>query len=205
MPVNCECHIAAAFPDVSGYGIISATLRTNKAISIVATDCNPQIAITGAARGDLSITAYAPFHPSDDLKCPGNASISFGWDERLECDGFTTHFIPRTTNTAYMEGDVTEHINMVTVGNAYTTFNASAAGGPHTPYLYTDHYDGYNLEYTGSPITISVSDQKNPMTISFLSGILPTGSKLYLTSFNWSYTPPNIPTVSYSFLFSYAG
>lgn len=205
MALDCRCDIAATFPELGntweGLGIISATLRTNKAINIVDCGTGSKIVLEGPTRGDVSITAYAPLPAGEVLDCPGNASTSFSWDERLECDGFTTHFIPKNNTAAYIEGSVSSQISLTPI-YTYETFNASAASGPHTPFLYLDHTDGYDLSYTGDPITISPSDALSPKSIGFLNQILPAGSVLYLTSFNWSYTPPNIPNVSYSFLFN---
>jgi hypothetical protein len=65
------------------------------------------------------------------------------------------------------------------------------------------HNDGYDFEYTGDPLTVGPADGQEEKEVSFLVDILPTNSRLYLNSFNWSYTPPNIPTVSYSFIFIY--
>jgi hypothetical protein len=169
----------------------------------VETACGNQISLTGPSRGDLSMTAYAPLTVSDDASCPGSANSSFNWDERLECDGLTRHMIPRTGAAAYTEGNVTSYIGMTPIGTTYTSVNASAAGGPHSPYLYTDHQDGHTLTYGGPPLAITSIDGRYEKTIPFLTNILPAGSKLYLTSFTWSYTPPNIPNVSYSFLFVY--
>jgi len=201
--VTCVCHIAADFPISGDLGIISVTLRTNRNITLVETNCGSQIALSGPSRGDLSMTAYAPLLGSDDTTCPGTANASFNWDERLECDGITRHFIPRTGAIANTEGNVTGYVRMTPIGSSYKSVNASAGGGPQTPYLYTDHQDGHSLIYSGPPLTIDSGDGRNPKSIPFLTNILPPGSKLYLTSFNWSYTPPNIPNVSYSFLFAY--
>ena len=202
MAVNCVCHVAAAFPHLGGYGIISAALRTNT--DIVLTES--ELLLTGPTVGDLSITAYAPLLGSDALDCPGRANISFNWEQRIECDEetgvFRVYLIPRGKARASTEGAITGDILMVE-DFEYMTFDASAASGPQSVYMHTTHRDGHNFYYNGSPIQITPDDAYNDKTIAFLSPILPTTSKLYLTSFSWSYTPPDVPTVSYSFLFAY--
>ncbi len=199
MPANCECHVAAEFPILGNLGIISANLRTNKEVSV--TDAG--IVFIGPTTGDLSITAYAPLTVS--LDCPGRAGVSYSWDRRIECtDGgsIIVHFVPRAGGKSYKEGDVDNTITMTQAGETYKTFSASAGGGPATPYLYLDHQDGYLFYYSGNPIAVSPSDGYSVKGVAIFNGILPAGSELYLQSFSWEYTPPNVPTVSYSFLFS---
>lgn len=205
---DCTCHIAAAFPHLGGLGIISATLRANTNITIAGSDASSGLILYGPTLGDLSITAYAALD-NEVLECPGSAGIGFGWDQRIDCDSSSdliVYFIPRGRNISHTEGSVTNKIRMDVV-KEYDSFNASAASGPHTPYLYTEHRDGYNFSYSGNPISIDENDWKGPKTVGFLqaTGILPLGSKLYLTNFSWNYSPPNVPTVSYSFIFSYTG
>lgn len=200
----CECHIAAEFPILGNMGIISASLRSGTDISIIETACGSQIALTGSTRGDLSITAYAPLG-SMTLNCPGNASVSFNWETRMSCKNgdIKLYVIPRGAARASVDGGVTDQISLSQIGDSYQTFNASASSGPQTPYIMSDHVDGYNFYYSGSPLSVSPDDGKKAKSVSFLQGILPSGSELYLTGFSWSYTPPNVPTVTYSFIFVY--
>jgi len=204
---DCKCDIAANFPITGNYGIISASLRTNANVIVV----GPGLRLFGPSTGDLSITAYAPLDIGETLKCAATANVSFDWDQRADCDTangqIVMRFISRGRERAAQEGEVTRQISMthINANNPYLSFNASASSGPHTPYILNYHYDGCDFRYRGNPLPITVGTKNNSTTIPFLSGILPVGSTLYLTSFNWSYTPPEIPTVSYSFLFSYSG
>jgi len=208
---NCECNIAAEFPIIGEQGVISATLKIATDFSFTETACGTQLLLEGATKGDLSLTAYSELHVLDDLKCPGSASVSFNWDSRIACefDEFTeeavfrTYMLPRGSAQASMEGDVTRYITMTKEGPIHTTFNASAASGPHTIYLLNEHQNGYDFHYNSGPISVSPDDGKNSKSIPFLDNVLPDNSRLYLTNFSWSYTPPNIPNVSYSFLFVY--
>jgi len=201
LPINCECHIAAEFPHIGGLGIISAALRTNVNITI----SESGLVLAGPTVGDLSITAYS-YKEGEVLACPGRAGVNFAWTTRIDCDSetgmFKTYYLPGGVARSFIEGDVTEQISLITV-TEYTTFDASAASGPHTPFLYNVHKDGYDFEYTGSPIPIPKEKARESFGRSIFQDILPEGSELYLNSFNWSYTPPNVPTVSYSFFFSY--
>jgi len=197
----CECHIVGAFPHLRNRGIISATLRTNVETNIV----GDNIILYGPTFGDLSITAYAPLQ-NETVPCPGRAGVSYNWDRRYDCDTsggvMKVYMIPRGNAKAFIEGTVTNKISMEEI-TSYKSFSASAASGPATPYFYDIHRDGYNFTYSGDPISIYLEDAYEYKTIWFFNDILPNGSKLYLQSFSWEYTPPNVPQVSYSFLFSY--
>jgi hypothetical protein len=198
----CECNIVAEFPGVGGLGIISASLRASTVINVT----EGGLVLEGPTTGDLSISAYAPLF-GESLSCQGRAGCSFQWEQRIDCDSvseaFVVHFIPRGRSKAYSEGDVTNKISFTTAGIEYETFNASASSGPHTPYLKLTHTDGYDFRYTGGPIAITADTGKDSTSVSFFNSILPAGSSLYLTSFNWEYNPPNVPTVNYSFLFAW--
>jgi len=195
----CTCNVAGNFPYLAGLGIISASLRTNIETNIV----GDNIIVYGPAYGDLAITAYAPL--SSYLNCPGKAGVSFSWEKRIECDDTSqliVHFIPRGNAKAYIEGDIDPNISVVPIAT-YNSFSASAAGGPTSVYYDVMHTDGYDFYYNGNPIRVSPSSGFNTTDVGFLNGILPNNSKLYLQSFSWEYTPPNVPQVSYSFLFNY--
>lgn len=199
---DCVCHVVAAFPYLGGYGIISANLRTNTNVVVAETG----LVLYGPTVGNLSITAYAPLSTNEILDCPGRASVSFEWEQRIECDEdtgvFRVYLIPRGQSKAVTEGSTTNNIRMVE-DFEYTTFDASAAGGPHSVYMHTTHKDGHNFYYDGTPISVTPSDGYNDKLISFLAPLLPASSRLYLTEFSWTYTPPEVPTVSYSFLFAH--
>lgn len=199
---DCVCNVAGEFPILGNLGIISATLRTNINVSVT----EDGLVLSGPTFGDLAITAYAPLI-GESLSCAGKAGASFQWEQRMDCDttGYLImRFIPKGNAKAFMQGSVTTRISMESIAE-YENFSASAAGGPHTPYFMDEHYDGYNLTYTGNPIQISIDDQYKSKELSIFTGIFPAGVKLYLTNFSWEYTPPNIPNVSYSFLVSYDG
>jgi hypothetical protein len=199
----CICHIAAEFPILEDSGIISANLRTNT--DVIVTEGG--LVLYGPAFGDLSVTAYALLESDDELGCPGKAGVSYNWDKRYDCDtpynDIQVYFIPRGRSRSYRDGDVTNKISLTPLVN-YKFFSASAASGPYTPYLLQEHTDAYNFIYTGSPISIVLADAYNNKHVGLFDDILPTGSHLYLQSFSWNFVPPNVPTVSYSFLFTYS-
>lgn len=200
MSESCVCHIVANFPYLVDYGIISATLKTNK--NVVVTEGG--LVLYGPTLGDLSITAYSPLPTGTVIGCPSRAGVGYEWDQRFDCESrdFRVYFIPRGKDRAYIEGDAPSSQITMTSVNSYTTFSASAASGPFSLYLELTHKDGYNFRYSGPPIQIDSSNGRSSTSVPFLASILPAASRLYLTNFAWEYNPPNIPTVSYSFLFS---
>lgn len=200
----CECNVAAEFKELNGLGIISANLRSNMNFTIGETG----LILYGPASGDLSLTAYAPLEGGEQLDCPGRAGAQFDWAQFMECEddtGFRVHFVPNGRNRAYREGDVTKQIGLSTLARCgtYSTFSANASSGPTTVSLRFVHQDGYSLTYSGDPIQVKSDSGTEPTIISFFGGILPAGSKLYMSNFSWEHNPPEIPIVNYSFLFSY--
>ena len=194
---SCSCDLAAEFPiTTQKLGITSASLRSNTNIMLT----EDGVALRGLTLGDLSITAYTG-ESTESLACSGRAGVSFEWDQRISCDGILkVYFIPRGKSKSFTEGDTSSNISLGNVIDTYTTFNASAGSGPATPYFSTLHNDGWGFSYKGSPLGISDVNGESSTGVSFL-GCLPDNAELYLTSFNWEYTPPSMPTVSYSFIF----
>jgi len=206
---SCTCQVAGSFSSLSGKGIISVNVRANNNFSL--TDCD--IVMYGPTMGDVSLSAYAPLigGEKNSLRCPGRAGTSVEWMQKIACStGFSVFMLPSGRNKAYMEGGVTNKIQMKVLGNcsAYDVVNASASSGPATPSLVLSHRDGYEMSYSGGPISVNAASANGPMSVGFLSGVsglLPKGAGLYLTSFSWEYNPPNIPVVNYSFIFTYTG
>lgn len=188
MPGACSCNIAAAFPHLGGLGIISANLRVNTQI-IITTD---RLVLIGPTTGDLSITAYAD---SGSYNCPGRAGVSYEWIQRYDCLADKMYFVPKGGDRAYTEGRVSRDISMIPVTNT-TGFSASASSGPTTVYLSSSHSDGYEFSYGGRPIAVTGRN-----TGAGAVGNLVPGD-VYLASFTWEQSPPNIPIVSYSFMFA---
>lgn len=181
---GCGCNIAGMFPGLGGQGIISANLKSDTQIIITSDN---QILI-GPTIGQLSVTGYGECRYS----CPGRAGVSYEWMQRYDCMSDKIYMIPRGGDRSYMEGEVGS-INITSLVS-YTGFSASAGGGPHSIYLSSSHTDGYNLSYTGSPISVRGRNTSAGVVGSLINGTA------YLTSFTWEQQPPNLPIASYSFL-----
>lgn len=190
---SCSCNIAANFPGLHNQGFIAVSLRANTQILIT----TERLVLVGASVGELSITAYSAY---ENFSCPGKASVNYEWMQRYDCINDIMHFIPKGGDRSYFEGELTNDISMTSVVS-YQSFSASAASGPHTPYLMTTHYDGYDFSYNGDPIEVN----GRWTGAGAVENLLPVGSEVYLTSFTWEQTPPNWPTVSYSFMVSLPG
>jgi len=190
MAGSCECNIAAMFPIISGRGIISANLRSNTQIMITS---DKQILI-GATIAELAITGYGE---KETFTCPGQAGVSYEWIQKYDCSADKIYFVPRGGEKAFKEGAVATSITMMSAGVTSKGFSASASSGPHTVYLSSSQEVGYDFLYNGSPISVTGRDT----SAGSISDLLPNGTA-YLTNFRWEQTPPNIPTVSYSFIFA---
>lgn len=191
---NCTCDVAASF-DLGLNGVISANLRVNTNFMVT----EGGIVLRGPTMGDFSLSAYTD--AGKNYKCPGRAGTSFEWMQKISCDDcLKVYFIPNGKAKAYKEGDAP--VTLVEAGCSYRTFSASASSGPSTPVFRFNHTDGYNLTYQGGPLAIGPENGKGPTTVGKLTTIV-GGGELYLTSFSWEHTPPNIPVVNYSFIFVY--
>jgi hypothetical protein len=190
---SCSCDIAANF-GLRPLGIFSANLRVGTSINITESG----LVLLGPTMGSLAISAYTI--TGKDLRCPGRAGTSFEWIQKIACDPyFRVYMLPGGRAKAYEEGDVPTR--MQPSGCDYETFSASATSGPHTPVLRYNHSDGYDLIYSGGPISVGSESGKTPTNVDFLKGILPNQSDLYLTNFSWEHNPPNIPVVNYTFTY----
>lgn len=187
MPGECSCNIAATFPHLAGLGIISANLRTNTQI-IITTE---QLVLIGPTIGDLSVTAYGEL---GSYNCPGRAGVNYEWAQRYDCLADKMYFLPQGGDRAYIEGQVSSNISMTSVTRT-EGFSASASSGPSTVYLSSSHEDGYDFSYTGDPIAVTGRSTNAGAVGSLVPG------NVYLANFTWEQSPPNIPTVSYSFIF----
>ena len=220
MVQTCECNVVGSFPYVGGFGFTSITLRTNTPIMVTS---DTQMELIGATTGELSVSAYGSLN-GYPFSCPGKAGVSYDWMQRNNCLSGEVFYIPRGGTKSFIEGDVgvgvTSDISINGVVK-YTSTQVSVSRGPADPYLVTDHTDGYDFIYLGGPIQIygrlinvitedgvfasmPIGSNGNYAYSNYglLSKILPEGSELFLTSFSWDQTPPNVPNVSYSFSFT---
>jgi len=200
----CTCNIAAEFLKGQVQGLTSVILKTTANFSVT----EGGLVMYGPTMGDLSITAYAPLRGGATLDCPGRAQTSFNWTQKIDCDVSPMHvyFIPTGRASAFVEGDVTNQIDMKLIGNGqpYKNIEANSSNGPTTVSITLDHRDGYDMTYNGSPIEVDAYSSKASTEINFLDSILPDGYELYMNNFSWTYEPTSIiPTVSYSFIFNY--
>jgi len=193
-------------------GIVSAALTAGT--DIIVTPDTEEL-LKGPTTGSLNIVAY-PYlavngEPIGDRllnsRCRGRASVNIDWVRRYDCDTNTLHFIPRKGGRSYLEGEFDQNVlRLERELVSYTTFQADAAGGPHTPYMLTTHTDGWNLQYFGLPIAFSSAGPLDLGTILLVereggSYVLPLGTELYLTAFELTIDPPFTSRVTYSFLF----
>lgn len=159
--------------------------------------------LVGPTTGTVSMTAYAVTPTQQDVGvhvgCPGQANVSVQWVRRYDCDSNIVYFIPAGQGASYVSGDVAGLASLVkSTGRVYTTINASAGSGPSSLYSWTQQEDGYGLVYTGQPISFNTDTG----SLVFENFIESGGPALYLQSFSLSTNPGEIPTASYSFVFS---
>jgi len=215
MAQECVCNIVGNIPELRNLGFISISLRTNTPI-IITSDSN--MVLLGATTGELTVSAYGSMN-GYPFACPGRAGASYDWENKYNCLTESLYYIPRGGAKSFVEGDigvgVTEDISMIGAVK-YSTIQASASSGPATVYLRAEQTDGYDFSYLGGPIKIrgrmiNVINTNNTFDVGWdgtysnygaLTDILPVGSQLFLNSFSWEQTPPDIANVSYTFAYT---
>ena len=199
----CDCSLAGEF-DIEYDGIISASMSAGTDIKLT----SDGIMLFGPTLGTVNLQAY-PYarNPASNAQrvlgvtCPTRVQAQINWVRRYDCDNDEYYFIPMRGGTASIEGDIPTGISFENGPLfTYSSFNASASSGPTTMVLTNDHFDGFNLIYTGLPIPF---ESGRPTAMNILAAKMPVGSELYLQSFSMDITPPHQATVSYSFAFVY--
>jgi len=192
--MTCPCNIAGLL-SINYRGITSASLNGNTTVSI-ATDGT---VLLGATLNTLSISAWA-FAPGADgflgVTCPASASASLRWIHKYDCNSDTTYLIPQSGGKASVtNGPITGVTLQCNPNIESRSFSASVQSGPTTPYITAVREDGFNLVYTGSPISINSGSPQ-----SYAINLGPFSVTAYLQSFSLTATPPSPATVTYSFV-----
>lgn len=194
---TCECNLVGLL-SMNYSGIVSANIDGSTTVEVAESG----LVLLGATINTLSISAY-PFQPGGDwflgATCPSAAQAQVNWIQKYDCFTDTVHFIPKSGGKASITGGPISGVTLECDPNIVTSsFSANAQSGPSTAYITTERRDGFNLRYTGTPISID-SGVPRPYTINLGPGGTITA---YLQSFNLSITPPGPSTVNYSFVFT---
>jgi hypothetical protein len=180
---------------VNYQGVFSASLNGSTEVSVA----NDGTVLVGRTINQLSIGAWA-FVPGQDrflgAQCNSSASAEIRWLQKYDCTTDTTYFIPLSGGKASITGGPINNVVLACDPNIVSeSFSASAQSGPATPYITGQRRDGFNLIYTGHPISID-SAYPNSYEILLGSNILTA----YLQNFSLTVSPPQPSTVSYNFI-----
>lgn len=195
--MSCDCNLVGLLSTGGYSGIISASINGSTTVEVA----EDGLVLLGPTINTLSISAY-PFSPGGDwflgATCPSSAQIQLQWVQKYDCYNDITYFIPKTGAKASITGGPINGVSLSCNPNVVTdSFEASASSGPTTFYITNERHDGFNLIYSGDPISVS-SASTLPYNIT-----LGTHSYVcYLQSFSLSINPPQPSTVSYSFVFT---
>lgn len=190
----CECNIVGLL-SMNYSGIISAGVNGGTNVSLA----SDGTVLLGQTINTLTISAYA-FTPGQNMflgvTCPASANASVTWIQRYDCASDTTHFIPKSGGKASITGGPIDGVYLSCDPNISSkSFSASAQSGPTSPYLESVRKDGFNLVYSGFPISVE-SSSPTPITIA----LGPVSVTAYLQNFSLSISPPSPATVNYSFV-----
>jgi len=191
MSIDC-CKLVGNFPINSDKCFVSINVSSSTEASLI----DNNTLIVGPTVGTVSITG--PAQEKIHVGCPGRASVQIPWLRRWDCDNNQIHFIPQGEGRSSIFGDVSNLATLHKFIGKYRIVNASSSSGPAV--IYTDEYqsDGYGLTYTGAPISFSTT--KEGVTWDGEGLNLGVGT-MYMQSFNVEFSPGQVPTASYSFVF----
>jgi hypothetical protein len=150
----------------------------------------------GPTVGNVSITGYAQYNIHKG--CPVQAGTSVNWVRRYDCEEDKLYLIQSNYATAFMVGSSSSitYISLIGELTNYKVINASIGSGPTSLYTDDNRVDGYGLNYSGNILSVDTSQSLIYNNFGVGSG------DMYLQSFNFNAQPGQVPTVSYSFLFT---
>jgi hypothetical protein len=162
--------------------------------------CGPgEDPIVGATIGSLSITGYAS--TSIHYACPGEAGVSINWIRKYDCVNDVTYFIFAGEGNSYYYGDVESSVTLHSDIVQYEVLNASVGNGPATLYTSEIRHDGYGMTYNGLPINFNTNAEEGVVLTGGICGIA-SSTSLYLTNFSVRFPMGDVPTATYSFVYS---
>jgi hypothetical protein len=170
----------------------------------VSTNCSTEIGaicgddpVEGPTIGTVNLSAYM----GEELwvGCPSKAGVSIPFIRKYDCENDRLYFIFNGKGQSFYNGDADQFVSLHTVlPTSCTSINASSGSGPASIYNVSTQINGYGMSYDSGPINFS-TDAKG--TAIELGGIF-SGPVYYLQNFSLDLQPGQLPTVSYSLVFS---
>jgi len=158
--------------------------------------------LPGATIGSISLTGYA--NNELHVGCAGRASVSIPWVRKYDCINDTTHFLFAGEGQASILGPVEDYAELhSTLDVTCDAINASSNSGPATIYTQDTQYNGYGMTYRGDPIPFNTTEEEG--VIIELPSEFFGDHTFYLQSFNLTLAPGQLPTASYSLVYSIDG
>lgn len=180
-------------------GSYCLTSINNSSSTELGAACGPgEDPIIGATTGTLSITGYAT--EAIHYGCPGEAGVSINWTRKYDCVNDKTYFLFAGEGNSYYYGDVESLAFLHNEILQYEILSASVGSGPATLYTNDTRHDGYGMTYVGAPIAFTTIAEEGVKLEEQICGIGET--PLYLTNFSVRFPMGEIPTATYSFVYS---
>ena len=170
----------------------------------ISTGCSTEIItacgddpLEGPTTSTLNISAYAGTQLW--IGCPSRGGVSIPFIRKYDCVEDRVYFIFSGQGQSFYTGEADRFVTLnKTLPTSCTSISASSASGPAAIYASSTQVNGYGLTYDGSPISFTTSSEGTTLS---LGGIF-AGPVYYLQSFNFEAQPGQLPTVSYSFIYS---
>lgn len=155
--------------------------------------------IIGSTIGTVSITGYA--NTTLHYACPGEAGVSINWIRKYDCINDVTYFLFAGEGNSYYYGDLENTVSLHRDILQYTVINATAGNSPSALYTEDTRHEGYGMTYEGGPISFQTSEESGVTLDGGICGI-ESDSPMYMTNFSVRFPMGEIPTASYTFIYS---
>jgi hypothetical protein len=180
--------------DLSGMGMYIYSISVNSSTDI--SKAGEEL-IQGPTIGTINIGGYAQLEIAKSETNGGTASVSINYVQKYDCDNDIVYLLFNGGGESNISGDVgnlATILESIDVDHKY--IDASISNGPAQPYFEGITKIGYGLNYMGGPIPFA-TDSESVFSISTKDW-----GDIYLQNFSLNYTAGDIPTCSYSFMFS---
>ena len=147
----------------------------------------------GPTIGTLSLVAY-PSNTAIWTELPAKAGVNIPYIRKYDCVKDVVHFINIGQGQSYASGEAEASIKFPFKENRIVS--ASSTSGPTTLYTDVTQTNGYGMSYNAGPINFDTG------SAGYHSFGLVAGAQFYLQNFSFDAQPGQIPTVSYSFMYS---
>lgn len=177
------------------------SFSTNCSTEVVVACSQESEPLEGPTTGSISIVGYA----SSEIwrGCPSRAGVSIPFIRKHDCDLNKVYFISvKGQGQSFYTGEAKRYVTLKkTLPTSCESLSASSQSGPASIYSRSMQINGYGMSYDGDPIRFDTEEDPDGPIIS-LGGVF-SDKKCYLQNFSLELQPGQLPTASYSLVYSF--